>query len=187
MRVTVNVGCAGSLVLTINVAMRGPVAVGLKVRVNAQLEVGARLAPQLPAGGGKSTGFRPPIPMLTLSAPAPVLESCTVCGRLVVPTNWGGKDTDGADTLAIGVAAAVPLAVTDTISIGVTGSFVPIVSVAVKAPKAAGVIVTVIVQLPLGATLGLQLLVCVVLEAFAPEGAMLTINGAVPVFVTVTG
>src|SRR5579864_4860100 len=86
-------GPAGSLLVSSSVALRVPVAVGLKLTLSVHVAPGATAAPRQPSlGTTKSDGSGPmSCALVTLSGPSPVLVMVRVCGALVVPTARGAK------------------------------------------------------------------------------------------------
>jgi len=87
LRDTVNVGFAGSELLTDKDADRAPAAVGLKVTLTVQFAPAARLAPHV-LFCAKSEALAPVRPMLLIvNGAVPVLDSVTVWAALVVLTN----------------------------------------------------------------------------------------------------
>jgi hypothetical protein len=74
------------LSVTVNVAVREPVAVGVNVTLMVQLELAASDVPQL-FDWAKSPLLVPVMAMLEmLRLAVPVLDSVTGCGELVAPT-----------------------------------------------------------------------------------------------------
>lgn len=131
----------------------------------------------------------PPRPTLLMVMSAlPLLVRVTVWAGLVVPTFWlpklrllGLKVTAGAGVVP------VPLRVTDC---GLFGALSLIVTLALRAPLAPGVKVTLIVQLlPAVNVLGLigHVLVCAKSPALVPATLIVVIvRSAVPLLVSVT-
>ena len=114
--------------------------------------------------------------LLMLKGVVPLLVSATAWAKLVDPTFWLLKFTLVGFGLTAGAAAApVPVSATDC---GLPAALSVKVRLALRAPFAPGVKVTLIVQelpaasvlLPLG-----QVLVCAKSEAFVPVRAMLLI------------
>lgn len=99
---------------------------------------------------------------------------------LVEPTDWLAKVKLVADKVTTGVAKPLPLSM---IVCGLFAALSMMVTVPYRLPSAAGVKVTVMVQVPDGATLEPQLFS----SAKSPLAAMdVMLRFAVPVFVRVT-
>jgi hypothetical protein len=97
-----------ALSVTVRVAVRVPLAVGLKVTLIAQLAPAARLEPQLLVSA-KSPLLVPVMAMLLMdSAPPLEFESVTVWGALVVPTDWVANVTELGERAAEFVAGRPP-------------------------------------------------------------------------------
>ena len=166
---TFNVGCNGSLLLMLKLADRAPEAVGVKVTLMAQLAPAARLAPQV-ADSPKSPGFAPVNPMLVMVKGAvPVLDRVAVFAALVVLAFWSGNVNDVGDTPATG---AVPVPVSDALTVGFRASLLPTVSVADRAPVADGVNVTLMAQFAPPPTLAPQVFVWVKSPLLVPVTVM---------------
>jgi len=119
-----------------------------------------------------------------VSVAPPVLFSVTVCGALVVLVVWFPKVSDAGERET---AAAVPVPVSGTLC-GLPAALSVTLTFADRAPVAVGRNVTLIVQLLEGATLGVQLFVCVKSPLLVPAIATLeTFSVPEPVFVRVTG
>src|SRR5207245_1274313 len=154
----------------------GAVSVWVVLRVH--LPPAARFAPQLLVCP-KSPGLVPVKPMLVMVTAAPLgFESVTACAALVRPTLWLPKFSEAGERL--GGAIPVP----DTPAVwGLLLALSVTVNVALRAPAAAGVKVTLIVQVPLAAKVeGLigQLLVCPKSPGLVPVKPMLVMVNAVP-------
>ena len=96
--------------------------------------------------------------LVMLKAALPVLDSFTARAVLVVPTVWLTKVSEVGERLAAGVLEVTP----DPVRLAVCGlpeALSATESVAVRVPVAAGLNVTLIVQLPAAATELPQLLV----------------------------
>jgi hypothetical protein len=161
-------------------ALREPVAVGLNVTLIVQVAPAATLPSQLFVCA-KSDVFVPANAMLLIvSAEFPVLVSVTALAALVVFTIWFPNASDVGDRLTVGAAVPVP----DKLTVwGLPAALSTIVTVPVRVPATVGENVTLIVQLPPGATLAPQVLLC----AKSPDAAWLVIDsGPVPVLVSVT-
>src|SRR5438445_201212 len=139
----------------VTVAVRPPVAAGVNVTVKAQLADAATGPPARGHGAtpepatAKSPGFEPARAMLVmLRVAVPLLVRVTVCGGLVVLRRWAQK----ARLVGAKVAAgAMPMPASDT-DCGLPGASSVMVTVAVRAPAAAGVELKRIRQLPREAT-----------------------------------
>src|SRR5205807_2506166 len=172
-----------------SVPVRAPEAVGVKVtfptRRSSDLKVaglvGQALAPVLVAAKSPEAANE-----LIVKAAAPVFVSVTVIGAKVVASIWlqksrlvGTKPTPGPVPFPLSVMiCGLPPALSATDS------------VPVRAPKDAGLKVTLIVQFPLPsfpARLSSELLAPVLVAAKSPEAANeLIVKAAAPVFVSVT-
>src|SRR2546426_837470 len=141
---------ASSVMVT--VAVRALAAVGVNVRLRRQLAPATTVAPfvqVVPAAMAKSPGFKPARAMLVmLRVAVPLLVRVTVCAGLVVLRRWvpkarlvGAKVTAGT----MPIPASAP-------DCGLPGASSVMVTVAVRAPVAAGVKLMLIVQLAPGAT-----------------------------------
>src|SRR5437588_330949 len=174
---------------TESAAVRAPEAVGVKVTLIVQFPpaakvagvVGQALAPVLVAAKSPEAANE-----LIVKAAVPVFVSVTVIGALVVASNWLPKSRlVGANP----TAGAVPFPLSIMIC-GLPPALSATDSVPVRAPKDAGVKVTLIVQFPLAAKVaGLmgQALAPVLVVAKSPEAANeLIVKAAAPVFVSVT-
>lgn len=180
--------------LSVSVAVRVPVALGVKMTLIAQLAPAARVLGSVPQVfvWPKSMAFAPPsaIP-LTVNAALPVLDSVTDCAALAVPVAWLANVSVDADKLATGTAAAV-LPVPVSVTVCVLGDAVSlIVSVAERVPIALGVNVTLIVQLPPAARIlgrSPQVFVCPKFVGLVPPRVkLLIVIAAFPVLDNVTG
>src|SRR2546428_36708 len=123
------------------VAARPPVAAGVNVTVKAQLADAATGPPARGHGAtpepatAKSPGFEPARAMLVmLRVAVPLLVRVTVCAGLVVLRRWSPKARlVGAKV----TAGAMPIPASDT-DCGLPGASSVMVTVAVRAPVAAG-------------------------------------------------
>ena len=160
----------------VSVPVLGPAAVGVNVTLIAQLDAGERIAPQLLLWA-KS----PVATMLeTLKGAPPRLLSVTDCAALVELTGWPGNPRLAPETEASGVAMPIP---DNAIVCGLLPELSTIVMDPNRLPAAAGVNVTLMVQLAPAATLVGQLLSW----AKSPVAEMLDmISAALPAFVSVT-
>src|SRR3989441_3346804 len=141
---------ASSVMVT--VAVRALAAVGVNVRLRRQLAPTTTVAPfvqVVPAAMAKSPGFEPARAMLVmLRVAVPLLVRVTVCTGLVVLRRWSPKARlVGAKV----TAGAMPIPASDT-DCGLPGASSEMVTVADRAPGAAGVKMMLIVQLAPGAT-----------------------------------
>ena len=158
-------------------AARLPLPTGAKVTLMLHEAPAATEPPQLLAWA-KSPALTPESPMLLMvKVPLPELVRVTVCPALVVPTVWFPKLRLEGETLA---ADAVPVPERATVW-GLPVALSVIVRAAERFPVAAGLKLTLIVQLAPAATLDPQLLVWAKSLTLAPEIAMLvTLKDAVP-------
>ena len=168
------------MALTFSDAPRLPVSCGVKVTFIAQLAPAARVLPQVPVSE-KSARFPPVICILILLNPAvPRLVKVTVCGLLVVPTDWLPKFR------LLGLSPAnvpVPFRVTPC-NCGAPAS--PTRRVAARAPSDVGVNVTLMLQLAPCARLAGQLFVWEKSPAFVPLMlAPVSSSGPAPTLVSV--
>src|SRR3989475_471939 len=136
----------------VTVAVRALAAVGVNVRLRRQLAPATTVAPfvqVVPAAMAKSPGFEPARAMLVmLRVAVPLLVRVTVCAGLVVLRRWSPKARlVGAKV----TAGAMPIPASDT-DCGLLAASSVMVTVAVRAPVAAGVKLMLIVQLAPGAT-----------------------------------
>ena len=152
--------CGLPLALSVMVteAERAPVAVGLNVTL---IEQSAPAASVEVLGGQlfvceKSPLLAPVIAMLEIvSAAFPLFVTVTFCDALVLPTGWLAK-VSGADNVTAG---AMPVPVSETLW-GLFNASSEIETVALRAPVAVGLNVTLMLQLALTARLLPQLFVC---------------------------
>src|SRR5437899_2511995 len=136
----------------VTVAVRALAAVGVNVRLRTQLAPATTVAPfvqVVPAAMAKSPGFEPARAMLVmLRVAVPLLVRVAVCAGLVVLRRWSPKARlVGAKV----TAGAMPVPASDT-DCGLPGASSVMVTVAVRAPVAAGLKLMLIVQLAPGAT-----------------------------------
>src|SRR5207249_1756977 len=182
-------GLPPALSATDSVPVRAPKAVGVKVTLMVQFApaakvaglVGQALAPVLVAAKSPEAANE-----LIVKAAVPVFVSVTVIGVLVVASGWlpkprlvGANPTPGAVPFPLSVMIC-----------GLPPALSASDSVPVRAPKAVGVKVTLMVQFaPAAKVAGLvgQALAPVLVAAKSPEAANeLIVKAAVPVFVSVT-
>src|SRR5947209_9374180 len=138
-------GLSAALSVRVRLALREPVAPGVKVTLMVQLAFAARLLGQLLVWA-KSPLFVPVNPMLVIfRGTVPVSVSFTAAFALVVPTFWLPKLTLVGLRLTTGIVVVpVPLRAT------FWGLFSPLsvnVRLALRLPLAVGVKVTLTVQL----------------------------------------
>jgi hypothetical protein len=95
-------GLFAALSLIESVAVRRPVAEGVKVTLTAQVPLGITVAPvQVSALLAKSPAFVPPIVTVEMvRLPVPVLVTVTLCAALVVSRSWGENARLGGDKVA---------------------------------------------------------------------------------------
>ncbi len=183
-------------------ALRGPVAVGVKVTLNWQLDPAAIFPPVNEHGDepepatAKSPVLAPARVMPeTFKVSDPVLEIVTLWLALAVPTRWLPKVSDVLESITIG---AIP---TPESAMGCVAPGVPVASalsvsviVAARLPVFVGVNVTLSVQVPPFAATGVPTAQVVALllgslksPAFVPPTVMLVkLRAAPPLLVTVT-
>ena len=169
--------------VAVNVALRVPVAVGVKVALMVQVPLAAKvegLIGQLLVCP-KSPGLVPVKPMLVMVSAVPLgFESVTALAVLVMPTLWLPKSGTGEGE-RLGGATPVP----ETPAVwGLLLALSVTVNVALREPVAAGVKVTLMVQVPLAAKVeGLrgQLLVCPKSPGLVPVKPILVMVSAVAV------
>src|SRR5437899_2667649 len=136
----------------VTVAVRARAAVGVNVRLRRQLAPATTvltLVTVFAVAMGKEFGFVPVRAMLVmLRVAVPLLVRVTVCTGLVVLRRWSPK---ARLVGAMVTAGAMPIPASDT-DCGLPGASSVMVTVAVRAPVAAGVKLMLIVQLAPGAT-----------------------------------
>src|SRR5215471_12516875 len=93
-------GLVGALSLNVNVPLRTPIRVGVKVTLTVQLAPGATVVPQVLLPMVKSPLM---LILLTLSVPAPVFVSVTTFAGLVVPSTLLPEARLVADSVTAGV------------------------------------------------------------------------------------
>jgi hypothetical protein len=183
-------GLLPALSVTVKMALRDPMAAGVKVTLIVQVPLAARvegLRGQLLVCP-KSPGLVPVKPMLVMVNAVPLgFESVTALATLVVLRFWPLNVSElGA---RLGGAVPVPVSVT----VWLVPARLPVLSVtvrtAIRLPVAIGVNVTLKVQIALAASAeGLmgQLLVWTKSPEFVPVMLMLVmIKGSLPAFVSV--
>ena len=154
--------CVPALSVTVTVAVRAPVAVGVNVTLIVQLEFAATVVPQLFVCA-KSPALAPVIDTLIPVSAVPLpLDSVSGCELLVVPEDLIAE----AHRCSVS-ASRSPTPVPDKLDVCVPALSVT-VSVPVRAPAAVGVNVTLIVQLEFAATVVPQLSVSAKSPALAP-------------------
>lgn len=176
-------GLPVALSLTLRVAARAPAAVGLNVTLIVQLLPEERLDPQLVVFE-KSPVFVPEIEIdICLKLELPELLRVIDCEALLVPTTWSANVRLDGDRFATG---PVPLPVSDT-ACGLSVASSITVKVAALVPTAAGLKVTLTVQLAPAARLDPQVLVWAKSLGSVPRMLMLVNDRvALPVFLRVT-
>src|SRR5437870_3369739 len=143
----------------VTVAVRAPVAAGVKLMLIVQLAPGATepapVGQVLPAAKAKSAACAPVMVMLVrFSGVPPLLVSVRFCAALVVHTSRLPKALLVAESVAVGGVTPVPVSNTDC---GLPAASSVMVTVAVRAPVAAGVKLMLFVQLAPAATETLSL------------------------------
>jgi hypothetical protein len=161
--------------VNLKVPVRDPAPVGVKITLTLQLAPAATVALQL--------GVWAKLPLteidLMVRLASPVLESVTVCAALAVFKTWLPNVSLVSDKETLGTAP-VPLRETRC---GLPDPLLVMVKVPVRKPAAAGVKVTVIMQLAPAASVAAQL----ELRAKLPEMAIaLIVRPASPVLESVT-
>src|SRR2546428_544881 len=145
-------GLPGASSVMVTVAVRALAAVGVNVRLRRQLAPATTVAPfvqVVPAAMAKSPGFKPARAMLVmLRVAVPLLVRVTVGALLVF---FSGSATTEILAVTLPAAVAIPVPASDT-DCGLPGASSVMVTVAVRAPMAAGVKLMLIVQLAPGAT-----------------------------------
>src|SRR5256712_6612728 len=131
----------------VTVAVRALVAVGVDVRMRRLMVTGVQACAfvhVVPAAMAKSPGFKPARTMLVmLRVAVPLLVRVTVCTGLVVLRRWSPKARlVGAKV----TAGTIPVPASDT-NCGLPGASSVMVTVAARAPAAAGVKVRLTRQL----------------------------------------
>jgi hypothetical protein len=122
---------------------------------------------------------------LIFSFAALLLVRVTFIGPPTVFTSWPGKATDDGDTVTDPTPVPVPLSA--TVSVGLTGSLLLMVIKATRAPEAAGVKVTLRLQLAPAVRVVPQLPDCAKSAALLPPSVMpVMVNVALPVLDNVT-
>jgi hypothetical protein len=171
--------------VNIRLADRAPFAEGVNVTLTVQLAPTARLVPQVLAEMVKSPALDPEIAMLVMDiAVLAPFVSVTVCAAVVEPTAFDAKVRFPGVTLA---PAAVPVPDRATLC-GLLEAESVNVNAADRAPVAAGVNVTLTVQLPEPGTLVPHVWFDIAKSAaLAPVIAMLLkLTAVLPPFVRVT-
>src|SRR3989449_777080 len=148
-----NCGLPGASSVMVTVAVRAPVASGVKLMLIVQLAPGATepapVGQALPAAMAKSPGFKPARTMLVmLRVAVPLLVRVTVCTGLVF---FLMIRRPPRSTLFPYTTLFRSIPTSDT-NCGLPGASSVMVTVAVRAPVAAGVKLMLIVQLAPGAT-----------------------------------
>lgn len=175
-----------ALSVMVMVAERMPGAEGRNVIVIVQLAPAFTLAPQLSVRV-KSPAFAPlTVILVIVSVVPPLFVSVTVCAALVVLTTWPLKFTDVAESMTLGGVVPVPLRAAVC---GLPGASLATLTDALLLPAVPGPNVTVMVHVPLTASVAGeagQLLVCAKSPLFVPVIVMLVIvRASVPLFVSV--
>src|SRR3989442_800853 len=186
-------GLPGASSTMFSVALRIPVASGVKLTLIVQLAPGATepapLGQVLPAAKAKSAACAPVMVMLVrFSGASPLLVSVTFCAALVVPTRCSPNALLVAESVAVGGVTPGPVSDTDC---GLPPASSVMVTVAVRALAAVGVKVGLRTQLAPAASVAP--LMQVVPEASAkspalvpPSTAVAMLRGAVPLLVRAT-
>jgi hypothetical protein len=169
----------------VNVAIRWPVAPGVKVTVREQFDPAATDPPQVFVSP-KSPAFVPVMAILvTASGPVPPFISVIAGFVTIVPTGVLLKTMLLLEREAWGVPVPLPLRVTLWVAPVTPLALSVTIRLPLSVPVLCGSKVTLIVQKEDAASDVPQLLVC---EKPAPEAEMLEIaSAAVPPFVSFTG
>lgn len=125
--------------LTVNVPLRIPADVGVKVTLIVHCPPGARLLPQLLVCAKSPLATMPD----RLNAASPTLLRVSDCCALVVFTIWAANASEAGERLAIG---ATPVPLRETVG-AAPGALLVTVSVPFRLPRAVGVNPMLIVQL----------------------------------------
>ena len=142
--------CVRSASVMVRVAPRAPAAVGVNVMEMMQLDPAPSEVPQLLEAIAKSLGMAPPRATLEMERDEPpVLGNVMFMGALVVVRFWAAKVRLAVDRVSVGGARPVPLTAIVWVPFE---ALLAICSVALRAPVAVGVKVTLITQLEPGAT-----------------------------------
>jgi len=168
-------GLSDALSVSVSAPVRFPLAVGVNVTLIVQLpDASTELAQLL-------VWAKSPLAVIVrlVKVPLPVLVKVIDCGALVVETDGPEKARLLGESLTIG-ATPVPLKVTDC---GLLAAYSLKVSAPLTGPEEMGRKLTLTVQLPLAATEGRQLLLCV--QPFETV-RLVMLRGRLPVFVKVT-
>jgi hypothetical protein len=177
-------GLLVALSVTVNEAVRLPVAVGANVTLIVQLKFTANELGHVEVSA-KSPGLAPVNPMpLSVKLAFPVLVRVTDWAPLVVPSEVPLKVSVEGETCTTG-PLPVPL---KPIACGLPGALSVMVTEAERLPMEVGAKVTLTLQFPpAGSELG-QVLVWLKSPAFVPDTAMdVMLIAAVPVLLRVTG
>ena len=179
-------GLPAELSATLSNAVRLPLAAGVKVMLNVQVDPAGSELPQLLVWA-KSPGLAPVIVTLEmLRAPVPALSKVAVPAPLVVPTGRLPRARLPGERPAAGVAPATPTPSRLTL-LRPPQPPVEMLSVAKRVPVVLGQKVRLIVQLAPAFSELPQLLDCANLLAYVPEMARLEIDkDPLPVFSRVT-
>ncbi len=171
--------------LSVTAPVRVPVAAGVKFTLIVQLAPAATVPAQLPSPANAKSPLITKLP-LNVSVELPVLVSVTNCTALVVPTVWLANASEAGERLTTGpvdVEAPVPVRVAVCglpVALSVTAT------AAVRIPEAAGVNVTLIVQLAPAATDVPQVLLSAKSPPLVPVMAILVmLKDALPVLESV--
>jgi hypothetical protein len=161
------------------VAVRAPVAAGVKVTEIVHLPFEGTLTPHVFVVEAKSLGSAPwNVIVPIVSAVGRLLIRVTFFAALAVPTFCGAKGREAGEI----VTGAMPVPVSETVW-GLFEALSTTVSVPVREPVAVGVNVTLMVHLPLIGTLGTHVFV----SAKSPLAAMLvTVKAELRLLVKVT-
>jgi len=178
-------GLFGALSLRVTVPVRVPAAVGVNFTLMVQLAPAATELPQVPSPPNAKSPLITKL-LLNVRVELPVLVSVENCTALVVPTAWLPNASEAGERLATGpvdVEAPVPGRV---VVCGLPVALSVTATVAVRVPEAAGVNVTLIVQLTPAATDVPQVLLSAKSPPLVPVMAILVmLKDALPVLESV--
>jgi uncharacterized protein YaaW (UPF0174 family) len=170
----------------LSAAVSAPVVEGLKVTVTVQEALAVSVDPQVLVCVNDDALAPVMLTPVTVMLPVPELVRVTACVADEEPTVVEAKLMLVAERVATGVFAANPVPLSATVC-GELAALSAKLSVAVSAPVAAGLKVTVTAQEALTASVALQVLVCVNDVGLVPPMLTpVTVMEALPELVSVT-